>query len=135
MMTEGETNIERAVGLLTTKIDGLGAALSQVQADLAEIRATLTETKRRQESEIGTLFRVREDHDKRLAAIERDYTPRSACELKHAESLREHERFRADIGALNVTTGKLVTIASVVSGVVSIAANLAAMLLKGKGVM
>jgi hypothetical protein len=117
------------VKALSSSLDDLTAALidrNSVDAKIDRLLiqssasgAMLDALKRSSETQLATLFDYHREHGQRIAKIEAEYTPRDACDRKHDGNAEDHAQYSRDIGALNVSVGKLMMIAGGVSGAVS----------------
>jgi hypothetical protein len=73
------------------RIETVAGMVSDTQAEVAGIAATLKETKRRQEEEIPLLFKKHDEHLKITQSIQMDYVPRGEFTQRQAEHVRVHD--------------------------------------------
>lgn len=130
---------------LQGQVSALAATVNdKVVPTLAEIKATLEVKNEQHDGEIAALFSGRRQHEERLTAIEKAYVPRETCERIHdretishtamtAANIKDHDEFRGQIRGLDISVGKLVTIASLVSGGVSAVTHVVLYVLRAKG--
>lgn len=86
------------------KIDRVLESVGKLQADVASVKATLETVSQRNRDEIAALFNTTAEHGKRIAAVERDYTPRRAHDAleKQVHEARESAARERGAGAVRV---------------------------------
>ncbi len=92
--------------------------VDRVLVSQAAMDATLKSVKGATETQTAALFEYRDQHEQRLAVIEKTYIPRETCERTHdqqrsdrkgfeRQNAEEHAEFRSQINAISIRMAKI----------------------------
>jgi len=107
------------VKAIFAKLDGVNEGQAKLKAEVAGLSAEVRTSIKQQAAEISALFKYRNEHEKRIAAVERSYVPRSDHDTDVMANTSEHEKFRQAGNEMRLAWGKVIGAAVVIGMAVS----------------